>query len=169
MPAESRFRLYIGPTAAPPATRPDAGGRCTFVAQKPLRTAAPPATRPDPSRSRAAIPWGCGTACERFVRSVRSARARVCDFVAQNCGIVGDSGALKETACLMEKSVLLSFPSMAADLTTVCFKVKPPDLALLEALEELEQLKRSDVIRRAIRAYAKQLGVEAEPKKPKRR
>jgi hypothetical protein len=50
-----------------------------------------------------------------------------------------------------------------ADLTTVCFKVKPPDLRLLEALEELEQLKRSDVLRRAIRAYARELGVEAEP------
>jgi hypothetical protein len=57
--------------------------------------------------------------------------------------------------------------SSMADLTTVCFKVKTPDLRLLEALEEREQLKRSDVLRRAIRAYARELGVEAAaPAKP---
>ena len=64
-----------------------------------------------------------------------------------------------------------------ADLTTVCFKLKPADLAILEAIEGLEQfeeLKRSAVIRMAIKAYAKQLGVlpaVAGPKpkpKPKR-
>lgn len=54
-----------------------------------------------------------------------------------------------------------------ADLTTVCVKFPPDDLAVLEALEEVERLKRSDVVRRAVRAYAKQLGV-GEPKKPKR-
>jgi len=54
-----------------------------------------------------------------------------------------------------------------ADLTTVCVKFPPEDLAVLEALEAFERLKRSDIVRRAIRAYAKQLGV-GEPKKPKR-
>jgi len=49
-----------------------------------------------------------------------------------------------------------------ADLTTVCFKVPPDDLALLEALEAIERLKRSDVVRRAIRAYAVKLGVADE-------
>lgn len=55
-----------------------------------------------------------------------------------------------------------------ADLTTVCVKLLPDDLAVLEALEEVERLKRSDVVRRAIRAYAAQLGVGDQKKKPKR-
>lgn len=41
------------------------------------------------------------------------------------------------------------------------------DLSLLKALEAEERLSRSDVVRRAVRAYAKQLGVEVP--KPKRR
>lgn len=60
---------------------------------------------------------------------------------------------------------------MAADLTTVCVKFPPDDLEVLESLENIERLKRSDVVRRAVRAYAKQLGlldVEGQPKKPKR-
>ena len=52
-----------------------------------------------------------------------------------------------------------------ADLTTVCIKLKPDDLATLVALEQFEQLKRSDVVRRAIRAYAVQLGVTAQPQR----
>jgi hypothetical protein len=58
-----------------------------------------------------------------------------------------------------------------ADLTTVCVKFPPDDLELLEALERVERLKRSDVVRRAVRAYAVQLGLltpEGEPKKTKR-
>lgn len=55
---------------------------------------------------------------------------------------------------------------MSEELTTVCFKVKAPDLALLEALETHEDLRRSDIIRRAIRHYAEHLGVSApKPKK----
>jgi ribbon-helix-helix CopG family protein len=53
-------------------------------------------------------------------------------------------------------------------LTTVCVKFPDDDLAILEALEALEKLKRSDIVRRAIRAYAKQLGLldaEGQPKK----
>ena len=57
------------------------------------------------------------------------------------------------------------------DLTTVCVKFPPDDLAVLEALERFERLKRSDIVRRAVRAYATQLGVEvddgAKPKRPK--
>jgi hypothetical protein len=59
-----------------------------------------------------------------------------------------------------------------ADLTTVCVKFPPDDLAVLEALERKERLKRSDIVRRAVRAYAGQLGLldtEGEPKKPKRK
>lgn len=56
---------------------------------------------------------------------------------------------------------------MAHELTTVCFKVKPPDLELLEALEAREDLRRSDIIRRAIRHYAEHLGVA--PPKPKKK
>ena len=46
-----------------------------------------------------------------------------------------------------------------ADLTTVCVKFPPDDLKVLEACESVERLKRSDVVRRAVRAYAVQLGV----------
>ena len=55
--------------------------------------------------------------------------------------------------------------------TTVCVKFPSDDLAILEALEQFERLKRSDIVRRAVRAYAAQLGVETEqgtkPKRPK--
>lgn len=55
------------------------------------------------------------------------------------------------------------------DLTTVCVKFPSDDLAILDALVELERLKRSDIVRRAVRAYATQLGVEVDPvPKPKR-
>ncbi len=58
-----------------------------------------------------------------------------------------------------------------ADLTTVCVKLRPDDLQLLEASERVERLSRSDVVRRAIRAYAVQLGVTdrdvVRPKKPR--
>ena len=42
------------------------------------------------------------------------------------------------------------------------------DLETLEALVAAERLSRSDVIRRAVRAYAAQLGVKPKPK-PKRK
>jgi hypothetical protein len=48
---------------------------------------------------------------------------------------------------------------MAESLTTVCVKFPAEDLVILEALETAERLKRSDIVRRAVRAYAKQLGV----------
>jgi hypothetical protein len=57
-----------------------------------------------------------------------------------------------------------------ADLTTVCVKFPPDDLAVLERLEQFERLKRSDIVRRSIRAYARQLGLldaSGEPKRPK--
>jgi hypothetical protein len=57
------------------------------------------------------------------------------------------------------------------DLTTVCVKFPPDDLAILDALVDFERLKRSDIVRRAVRAYAAQLGVDVEqgskPKRPK--
>jgi hypothetical protein len=57
------------------------------------------------------------------------------------------------------------------DPTTVCVKFPPDDFAILEALERFERLKRSDVVRRAVRAYAEQLGVNADdgikPQRPK--
>jgi len=56
-----------------------------------------------------------------------------------------------------------------ADLTTVCVKFPPDDLVLLEALERAERLKRSDIVRRAVRAYAKQLGLLNDDGLPKRR
>lgn len=54
-----------------------------------------------------------------------------------------------------------------ADLTTICVKFPPDDLAVLDALADHERLRRSDIIRRAVRAYAKQLGINVEPKRPK--
>jgi hypothetical protein len=56
-----------------------------------------------------------------------------------------------------------------ADLTTICFKLKPPDLQLLEACERAEQLTRSDVLRRAIRSRARELGVVEADRQPRRR
>lgn len=41
------------------------------------------------------------------------------------------------------------------------FRLDDDDRALLEALAAHEKLTRSDVVRRAIRAYAAQLGVKA--------
>jgi len=38
------------------------------------------------------------------------------------------------------------------------------DRALLDACSAHEKLSKSDVLRRALRAYAKTLGVKAEPK-----
>ncbi len=60
-----------------------------------------------------------------------------------------------------------------ADLTTVCVKFPPDDLELLEACAQVERLKRSDIVRRAVRAYAVQLGVPiraaARPKTKRKR
>jgi hypothetical protein len=48
-----------------------------------------------------------------------------------------------------------------ADLITFCAKFPPDDYALLEALSAHERLRRGDIVRRAVRAYAAQLGVTA--------
>jgi len=40
-------------------------------------------------------------------------------------------------------------------------KVDLEDLELVKQLMSAEKLKKSDILRRAIRAYAKQLGIEA--------
>jgi len=58
---------------------------------------------------------------------------------------------------------------MAGDLTTVTVKFPPDDLLLLEALERVERLRRSDVIRRAVRAYAEKLGVTEDQSASRRR
>ncbi|GEM_PF-1852575 len=39
-------------------------------------------------------------------------------------------------------------------------KVDEDDLALVKQLMAAEKLRKSDILRRAIRAYAKQLGIE---------
>jgi len=44
-------------------------------------------------------------------------------------------------------------------LTTVCVKFPDEDLEILEALEAHERLKRSDIVRRAVRAHARELGL----------
>lgn len=44
-------------------------------------------------------------------------------------------------------------------------KLDEEDVALLEAVIRYEKLTKSDVIRRAIRTYASQLGVTVQPSK----
>lgn len=46
---------------------------------------------------------------------------------------------------------------------TVALRLPPDDLALLDALTAHEERTRSDVVRRALRAYAQALGVTAKP------
>lgn len=58
-------------------------------------------------------------------------------------------------------------------LPTIGVRFTREDLALLDSLAAHEERSRSDVVRRAIRAYAKSLGVDAAPpaavsKRPKR-
>jgi len=49
-------------------------------------------------------------------------------------------------------------------------RLGPDELALLEALATHEERSRSDVLRRALRAYAEKLGVTAGPaKRPKKK
>ncbi|HEX2876956.1 MAG TPA: ribbon-helix-helix protein, CopG family [Polyangiaceae bacterium] len=51
----------------------------------------------------------------------------------------------------------------------VGIRLSPDELALLEALAAHEERSRSDVLRRAIRAYAEKLGVTVKPaKRPKK-
>jgi hypothetical protein len=52
-----------------------------------------------------------------------------------------------------------------ADPEVVCVRFDHDDHRLLDALVEMERLKRSDVIRRAVRAYAARLGVKPKKKK----
>jgi hypothetical protein len=55
------------------------------------------------------------------------------------------------------------------DPVMVSLRLEGEDAQLLTALIEAERLSRSDVVRRAIRAYAAQLGVGPKPRpKPKR-
>jgi predicted transcriptional regulator len=51
----------------------------------------------------------------------------------------------------------------------VGLRLNPEELALLDALATHEERTRSDVTRRAIRAYAEKLGVKVTPaKRPKK-
>lgn len=50
------------------------------------------------------------------------------------------------------------------------FKLDGEDRALLEACSQHEKLTKSDILRRALRAYAEHLGVRVEKRpKPKRK
>jgi hypothetical protein len=51
----------------------------------------------------------------------------------------------------------------------VGLRLDEEDLALLEALVAAEKLSRSDILRRALRAYAKALGVTPQPKRKSRK
>jgi uncharacterized protein (DUF1778 family) len=48
----------------------------------------------------------------------------------------------------------------------VAVRLDDEDRAILEALAKLERLSNSDIIRRAVRAYAKDLGVVPQPQQP---
>lgn len=57
---------------------------------------------------------------------------------------------------------------MAEKYPVVSIKLRPVDEATMLALEDVELLSRSDIIRRALRHYAKALGIEVPtPKRPK--
>jgi predicted transcriptional regulator len=47
----------------------------------------------------------------------------------------------------------------------VGLRLSPEELALLDAIAAQEERSRSDVVRRAIRAYAEKLGVTVKPVK----
>lgn len=51
----------------------------------------------------------------------------------------------------------------------VGFRLPEEDLALLDAIAAHEERNRSDVVRRAIRAYAEKLGVKVGPAPRKKR
>jgi metal-responsive CopG/Arc/MetJ family transcriptional regulator len=50
---------------------------------------------------------------------------------------------------------------------TIGIRFTPEELALLDALMAAEERSRSDVVRRAVRAYAEKLDVKAAPPKRK--
>ncbi len=52
---------------------------------------------------------------------------------------------------------------MATTKTTVCAQLRPDEAKALEALEDLERLSKSDIVRRALWHYAQHMGVVAEP------
>jgi ribosomal protein L4 len=54
-----------------------------------------------------------------------------------------------------------------ADSEMVCVRFDGEDLRALKALIEVEHLNRSDVVRRAVRAYAADFGIVPKPKQPK--
>ena len=57
---------------------------------------------------------------------------------------------------------------MATNYPVVSIKLRPVDEATMQALEDAELRSRSDIVRRALRHYAKALGIEvAQPKRPK--
>ena len=51
----------------------------------------------------------------------------------------------------------------------ISLRLEGMDIDVLEALVSAERLTQSDVIRRALRAYAADLGVGPKPVKPKRK
>lgn len=52
---------------------------------------------------------------------------------------------------------------------TIGIRFTPAELTLLDALMAFEERSRSDVVRRAVRAYAEKLGVKAGPPARKRK
>jgi hypothetical protein len=57
-----------------------------------------------------------------------------------------------------------------AELITFCTKFPQDEYDVLVACAEAEKLRRADIVRRAVREYAKQLGISVAPnKKPKRK
>lgn len=56
-----------------------------------------------------------------------------------------------------------------ANSPVIGIRLPPDELELLDAIAAREERKRSDVIRRALRAYAEQLGVSVKPKRRAKR
>jgi Arc/MetJ-type ribon-helix-helix transcriptional regulator len=52
---------------------------------------------------------------------------------------------------------------------TIGIRFTPAELTLLDALMASEERSRSDVVRRAVRAYAEKLGVKAGPPRKRKK
>ncbi len=64
----------------------------------------------------------------------------------------------------------LTIAGMATEFETVSARLDPEHVALLDACCEAERLRRTDIIRRALRHYAEHLGVaQAKPKRSAKR
>lgn len=75
-----------------------------------------------------------------------------------------DGTALPEQCCTLQ-SIVLHGAGRMTNSPTIGIRFTSEELELLDALTAKEERTRSDVVRRAVRAYAENLGVKAKAKK----